>query len=94
MAMTNDEIMAKVNEMKNKVKNRALSDSDMANVTGGTGEQDAEPKFNVGDQVHVADLEELGIGEIVAVNPFYGLYFYDVRFSVGTYSIPEEDIYC
>ncbi len=94
MAMTNEEIMSKINAMKDKVtKNRALSDNEMAIASGGAGEPDTEPKFNVGDQVHAVDLEELGVGVITGINPFYGLYFYDVQFSVGTYSIPEEDLY-
>ncbi|MBE5824620.1 MAG: hypothetical protein E7308_11190 [Butyrivibrio sp.] len=85
--------MAKVNEMKNKVKNRALSDSDMAMATGGNGGSDTTPKYNVGDRVHVSGLEDLGIGEIVSIDEWYGNYFYTIRFETGTYEFPEEELY-
>lgn len=90
MAMTNEEILAKVNALKN----RAVSDKDMAKVSGGTGDK-GTPKFAVGDKVQSYTIEELGVGEVVSVESFGLGFYYDVYFPDynSTYNFPEDDLH-
>lgn len=91
MAMTNEEIMAKVNALKNRV----VSDKDMAKVSGGTSDN-GTPKFAVGDKVQSYTIEELGVGEVVSVESFgLGEFYYDVFFPDynSTYNFPEDDLH-
>ena len=92
--MTKEEMMAKVDAMKEKAMSRALSDSDLDAINGGAANTDAGPMFQVGDLVYAKEMEELGRCTIEQVTEFYGLYFYDVRFPNGLgMSIPEDDLY-
>ena len=90
MALTNEEIPAK----GNAIRQAAVSDSALSEVTGGTGEREPAPKFHAGDRVRLIDIAGFGPGEIVTVYPRDGKeYFYDIRFNSGVYNFPEEDLY-
>jgi len=55
------------NDIKDLVKNRALSDEEMKNASGGQGSEETPPKFRVGDRVRRPAAPGAGIATIIRI---------------------------
>lgn len=64
------------NEIRNMIKNAALSDEEMMKASGGQGEEDTPQKFRVGDRVRRPASPGAGIATIIRIEK--DEYFYEL----------------
>ena len=54
-------------EIKNLINNTALSDEEMMKASGGHGDEEAPPKFKVGDRVRMPNAPGAGTATVIRI---------------------------